>query len=186
MKNSQKSSGQNTEKSPGDLKRLAVTQTPVKNYRLTLVWKSLKKSCGQNTEKSPGDLKRLAVTQTPVKNYRLTLVETANTGVKNSQELRAEYWEESWRLEETCCHSNSSEKLSANTGVKNSQKSSGQNTEKSPGDLKRLAVTQTPVKNYRLTLVWKTLKRVAGRILRRVLETWRDLLSLKLQWKTIS
>ena len=30
-----------------------------------------------------------------------------------------EYWEESWRLEETCCHSNSSEKLSANTEVKN-------------------------------------------------------------------
>ena len=24
---------------------------------------------------------------------------------------RPEYWEESWRLEETCCHSNSSEKL---------------------------------------------------------------------------
>ena len=28
--------GQNTEKSPGDLRRLAVTQTPVKNHRLTL------------------------------------------------------------------------------------------------------------------------------------------------------
>ena len=33
--------GQNTEKSPGDLRRLAVTQTPVKNYRLTLMWKAL-------------------------------------------------------------------------------------------------------------------------------------------------
>ena len=29
--------GQNTKKSPGDLRRLAVTQTPVKNHRLTLV-----------------------------------------------------------------------------------------------------------------------------------------------------
>ena len=29
--------GQNTEKSPGDLKRLDVTQTPVKNHRLTPV-----------------------------------------------------------------------------------------------------------------------------------------------------
>ena len=29
--------GQNTEKSPGDLRTLAVTQTPVKNYRLRLV-----------------------------------------------------------------------------------------------------------------------------------------------------
>ena len=32
------------------------------------------------------------------------------------------------------------------------------NTEKSPGDLKRLAVTQNIVKNYLQTLVWKTLK----------------------------
>ena len=28
---------QNTEKSPGDLRRLAVTQTPVENHQLTLV-----------------------------------------------------------------------------------------------------------------------------------------------------
>ena len=28
---------QNTEKSPGDLRTLAVTQTPVRNHRLTLV-----------------------------------------------------------------------------------------------------------------------------------------------------
>ena len=34
----------------------------------------------------------------------------------------------------------------------------GQNTEKSPGGLKRLAVTQTPVKNHQLKLIWKTLK----------------------------
>ena len=36
----------------------------------------------------------------------------------------------------------------------------GQNTEKSPGDLRRLAVTQTPVEDHQLTLVWKTLKGV--------------------------
>ena len=35
----------------------------------------------------------------------------------------------------------------------------GQNTEKSPWDLRRLAVTQTPVKNLQLTQAWKTLKR---------------------------
>ena len=29
--------GQNTEKRSGDLRRLAVTQTPVKNHQLTLV-----------------------------------------------------------------------------------------------------------------------------------------------------
>ena len=33
--------GLNTEKSPGDLRRLAVTQIPVKNHPLTLVWKAL-------------------------------------------------------------------------------------------------------------------------------------------------
>ena len=34
----------------------------------------------------------------------------------------------------------------------------GQNTEKSPGDLRRLADTQTLVKNHQLKLMWKTLK----------------------------
>ena len=33
--------GRNTKKSPGDLRRHAVTQTPVKNHRLTLMWKAL-------------------------------------------------------------------------------------------------------------------------------------------------
>ena len=33
----------------------------------------------------------------------------------------------------------------------------GQNTKKSPGDLRKLAVTQTPVKNHQLTLMGKTL-----------------------------
>ena len=31
--------GQNTKKSPGDLKKLAITQIPVRNRDLTLVWK---------------------------------------------------------------------------------------------------------------------------------------------------
>ena len=33
----------------------------------------------------------------------------------------------------------------------------GQNTEKSPGDLRRLAVTETPVKSHQRLLMWKTL-----------------------------
>ena len=33
---------------------------------------------------------------------------------------RPEYWEECWRLEETCCHSISSERPSAYADVKNS------------------------------------------------------------------
>ena len=35
----------------------------------------------------------------------------------------AEYWEESWRLEETCCHSNSIQQPPAKAGDKISQKS---------------------------------------------------------------
>ena len=34
---------------------------------------------------------------------------------------RPEYWEESWRVEETCCHSISSERPSAYGDVKNSE-----------------------------------------------------------------
>ena len=34
----------------------------------------------------------------------------------------------------------------------------GQNTKKSPGNVRKLTVTQTPVENYQLTLVWRTLK----------------------------
>ena len=34
--------GQNTEKSPGDLRGLAVCQTPVKDHQLTLMWESHK------------------------------------------------------------------------------------------------------------------------------------------------
>ena len=34
----------------------------------------------------------------------------------------------------------------------------GQNTEKNPGYLSKLAVTQVPVKNHQLTLLWKTSK----------------------------
>ena len=124
-----------------------------------------------------------------------------------------EFKKEFWRIDEPCCHSDSSGKPSAHTGVKNSQMSKimimmiiilkitmeheddgntncnwctwndaqklskktrrvgnhntsgdysivevGQNTEKSPGDLRRLAVIQTPVKDHQLTFVWKTRK----------------------------
>ena len=76
---------------------------------------------------------------------------------------RPEYWEESWRLEETFCHSISSKRPSANADVKklwwviiiigleswrtgtdypnDSITENGQNTEKSPGDLRKLEET---------------------------------------------
>ena len=34
----------------------------------------------------------------------------------------------------------------------------GLNTEKSPGDLRRLAITRTPEEDHQLMLVWKTCK----------------------------
>ena len=40
----------------------------------------------------------------------------------NNSWYRPEYWEESWRLEETWCHSNSSERPSTNAGMKNSRR----------------------------------------------------------------
>ena len=40
--------GQNTEKSPGDLRRLAVTQTPVKDHQLTLIGKTLNNDINNN------------------------------------------------------------------------------------------------------------------------------------------
>ena len=56
------------------------------------------------------------------------------------------------------------QKMDKGTGALGNQRASGDypndtiikiglNTKKSPGDLRRLAVTQTPVENHRLTLV---------------------------------
>ena len=36
----------------------------------------------------------------------------------------------------------------------------GHNTKKSPGDLRRLAITQTQMEDHQLILMWKTLKGV--------------------------
>ena len=137
--------GQNTEKSPGNQSRLAVTRTPVKEHKLTLVWKTRKVSTtttttinnnnnnnpnysiikiGQNTEKSPGNQSRLAVTRTPVKEHKLTLVwktrkvPTTTTTINNNNNNNPNY---------------SIIKI-------------GQNTEKSPGNQSRLAVARTPLK----------------------------------------
>ena len=72
---------------------------------------------GHNTENSPWDLRRRAVTQTRVKTHQLTLMRKTLIYWR-----RPEFWEESWRLEDTWCHFNSCEKLSANADVKNSKR----------------------------------------------------------------
>ena len=43
----------------------------------------------------------------------------------------------------------------------------GQNSEKSPGDLRRFTVTQTPERNHQLTLMWNTLSLSLSLSLRR-------------------
>ena len=122
---------------------------------------------------------------------------------------RPEYWEESWRLEETYTPTNSSERPSAKSDVKNSQWVNNNKYLDLIRELKKLwniNVTSIPfvigafgtITKWSLksledlgvgqrveTIQMTTLQRTA-RILRRVLETWVDLLSLKLHWLTIS
>ena len=68
------------------------------------------------------------------------------------------------------CTRYSPQRIGTGTGELGNKRTSGdhpnyriveisQNTEKSPENLRRFAVTQTPVENQQLTLVWKTLKR---------------------------
>ena len=60
------------------------------------------------------------------------------------------------------------EDLEVGDHPKNNIIENGQNTEKSPGDLRRLAVTQTPVKDHQLTLMWKTPMKMMIIIIRRL------------------
>ena len=62
-----------------------------------------------------------------------------------------------------------------------------QNTEKSPGDLRRLAITQTPMKDHQLTPVEKTwdYNNNDNNSLKIVEEHGLDLLSLSLQCKSL-
>ena len=78
--------GQNTEKSPGDLKRLSVTQTPVKDHQLTLYWKTIKRENNDdnnNTKKSPRGLEEtcfhsdssgILLVNTCVKNFQRSII----------------------------------------------------------------------------------------------------------------
>ena len=125
---------------------------------------------GQNTEKSPGDL-RFAVSQTPERNLRLTLLwKTLKRVKKWSKWLKkAMEYEIDGDTNSNLCIQNYLQRLGEGAGRVGNQKMSsdhpyysiikiGQNTEKSPGDLRRLAVTQTPVKKHQWLLVWKTHK----------------------------
>ena len=67
------------------------------------------------------------------------------------------------------CASYSHQRIDNGTGGLGNKRTSGdhlndsiikisQNTEKSPGDLRRFTVVQIPVEDHLLTMVWKTLK----------------------------
>ena len=119
--------GHNTEKSHGVLSRLAITQTPVRNHQVTLVWKALERvkkikkykdkkmywenpnnssvELGQNTKKSPGDHKRLVVILTSVKDRQLTLKgEKQTKNNKNDDNITIktwQHWKQHWRIDTT-------------------------------------------------------------------------------------
>ena len=122
-----------------------------------------------------------------------------------------EYLKEFWRREEICCPSNFSEKPPVKTGVKKLEKN--KECEKKDKYLARklkklwnMQVIIIPIVVGAFGTVTKGLLKgledleVGGRVetiqtttllrtartLRRVLETWGDLLPLKLQWKIIS
>ena len=61
-----------------------------------------------------------------------------------------EYWEESWRLEENCCHSNPNEKPSAKTDMKNSQ---GVNNDNNPCNFWP-SLRVPSVQKFWLWLIW--------------------------------
>ena len=67
-----------------------------------------------------------------------------------------------------CCAQYSHQMLGKGTGRPGNKRTIGnysiieigQNTRKSPEDLRRLSVTETPMGDHQLTLVWKTLNEV--------------------------
>ena len=154
-------------------------------------------------------------TQGAIHEWLVNRLEDLEIIVKVTTQVRAlkdrrEYREESLRLEEICCHSDSSENPPANTRVKHPQNS------------KREINTSTLLENWKKTMeyegdnytnrLWSFGRMTNGllkgpedlsvgslgetiqttellktaRILRRVLEIWGDLLLLNLKWKTIS
>ena len=129
---------------------------------------------GQNTEKCFGDLRKLVVTDTmettvlfsQARILRRVLETWGNLLLLKPCKLQyylaqPQYWEVFWRLEETCCYW-------SNMNYSNIEL--GQKTEKRFGDLRKFVVTEA---------IQTTVLLSSTRILRRVLETWGNLLLLK-------
>ena len=102
-------SARNTEKSPRDLRRLIITQTPVEDHLLMLVRKTLK-----------GLMIMIMIIHSQRKLEELEIEGQIKTLQTTLLLKSKEYSEESWRPEETYCHSDSSEMPPAKADLENS------------------------------------------------------------------
>ena len=156
------------------VRRLAITQSPVKDHQLTLMWKTLMSNNNHNNnnllivnkKRRTGWIVDFAV----LADHRVKLKESEERdwNINFARELKQQLWNmkvtvipviiehpeqspkewyrdwKTWKSEDN---------LRSSSIIKVSP-----NTERSPGNERWLAVTQTPVKNFQLTLVWKISK----------------------------
>ena len=189
---------QNTEKSPGDLRRLTVTPTPMKDHLLTLMWTTLKESTII-----------IIITRSFLENDSHKLLWSFN--------IQTDHLIPARRLDLIIIKKKKRKRICkiVDFAVAADHRINLKESEKKDKyldlarELKKLwnmKVTIVPIVIGALGTVTKGLLKdledleVGGwvetiqttallrtaRILTRVLETWGDLLSLKLQWKTIS
>ena len=162
--------GQNTEKSPENLRRLAVTQTPVRSQSANAGVKKLSKEKKKKKKK---------------KNYRILWQFTKkdnllNSGLCHPGQLQSENKRKykKWQILRSC------QRIKKLCDMKVMVRPTviGE-LETIPKGLVR-ELEELKIRGWVETIQTKALLR-SDRILRRVLDTWEDLLSLRLQWKTI-
>ena len=139
--------GLNIKKSQGGLRRLAVVKSPVKDHRLTLVWKTCKEYCcpGWPQNKTVRMWKEGLIPR-PCFSIEKTIEHESDNNTNcdwcfwysNSRIIKGTGGLGSWR--------------SIGDHPNDSIIENGQNTEKNPRDLRRLALTQTPVKT--ISYLW--------------------------------
>ena len=154
--------GQDTEKGPGDLRRLAVTQTPLENQQQTLVWKTCK---GVVLTKKRESAIEWTLPSRGTKEWELKKTKREASTLTFDQRIKKAVEQKSYR--DTICNQytrSGSQRLIKGAGKVGNWRTNrdhtnystvevGQNTEKSPGDLKRFAVTQNPLTNPQLTFL---------------------------------
>ena len=147
-----------------------------------------------NTEKRPANKRRFAGTQTPGENHLLTLVWKTHEWVKknnnssNNNILCSSCWPQSkfkrkWKREQIPRPYPGTEKILWNMKVTFILIIIGALGTVTKGLIKWLEELEIKGRVETILNYWIT---ESARILRRVLETWGDLLSLRLQWMIIS